>query len=326
MIFDQGNSIKIARNRCLNQWHQGVECNHCIDHCPADAIIKHQNQIFLNKEKCNGCGLCLSECPTEVFHSDQWDETTIIDDIEEERFKITEFFCEYHSAPYKQDKSRNRGAVQVPACLSIISRGAWFEIGLKTDIELRLDECDDCPMSKTLEQLENNITIAAEWLESCGHQPKISWINQPVRGTTQKSLRAIETGLKITSRRDLFLTLFAKGRQIMDRVNDNDITSAPFQRNDDPPERCLPEWRKRLATIYQENSNNSKRLAYWPLIEINNDCISCEMCSKFCPSGALQTVVQKKLSNHYFTSGFCLDCRICELFCPCKAKIGRAHV
>ncbi|MBS3975237.1 MAG: 4Fe-4S dicluster domain-containing protein [Syntrophomonadaceae bacterium] len=315
MIFDKAYSLKISLQRCLNQWHQGVECKNCLESCPADAILLYKKQIYLDKESCNGCGVCLNDCPTEVFSSERWDEVTIVKDIEEEGWKVTEFFCARHTTPYNQIKHKNRGAVQLPACLSIISKGGWYELGLKTDMELHLEECEGCPMSKTLSRLEYNIATAAEWLEACGHNPKISFINQSVKGSTKRHLRAIETGLKVTSRRDLFLSLFDKGKQIVERIAEAEDYLPVKEPEQKFLERYLPKWQKRLENTYRENMITAASPAYWPAIKIVDKCVGCQLCSRFCPSGSLKIVTDNETINHCFTSGHCLDCRICELFC-----------
>ncbi|BAE82686.1 4Fe-4S binding protein [Desulfitobacterium hafniense] len=319
MIFAHGSYIEIDEKRCLNELHHGVECSHCLGHCPSDAIHSYNNHIYLHKESCSGCGLCLSDCPTGVFRSKQWDETTIIQDIEVEGWKITEFFCDRHPLPYKADKSKERGAAQLPACLSIVSKGAWYEIGLKTEVEIHLDQCQDCPMSETVSRLKYNINTAAEWLQTSGHTPQISMIHQCSRGKTKKSLLAIETGLKVTSRRDLFVSLFNKGQQLAGKANPKDSTeeSDKLTRN-----MFLPEWQKRLGDVFNKNRTGSLSPSYWPTIKINEECANCGMCRNYCPSGTLQMEVQDGVSHHVFTSGHCLDCRICELFCP-KEAISR---
>jgi Fe-S-cluster-containing hydrogenase component 2 len=92
MLFNQGYSIKIDENRCLNQRHSDVECSHCSRNCPSNAIINDGSGILLYADECVGCGLCLNDCPTQVFRSDKWDETSIISDVEDEGWKVTEFF------------------------------------------------------------------------------------------------------------------------------------------------------------------------------------------------------------------------------------------
>lgn len=320
MIFSRGSYIEIEEKRCLNLIHQGVACSHCLGHCPADAIIYSNGHIYLNKDKCSGCGLCFSDCPTEVFRSKQWDESTIICDIEDEGWKITEFFCDRHTKPYKMDKHKERGALQLPACLSAVSKGAWYEAGLKSEIEIHLDQCKDCPMAQTIPRLEYNVGIAAEWLEASGQSPSFSYIRQSAQGKTIKRLLAVETGLKITSRRDLFVSLINKGQQLAGKAAG---ASNAFPEEHDKKMRnsCLPGWQRRFGEVFQQNSRGKDSLnpAYWPSIKVNERCVNCGMCSRFCPSGTLQTTVKENTCNHYFTSGFCLDCRICQLFCSREA-------
>ncbi|BAE82679.1 4Fe-4S binding protein [Desulfitobacterium hafniense] len=320
MIFAKGAFIEVDEKRCLNVLHHGVECNHCIGHCPADAIHYDNNHIYLNKDSCNGCGLCLSDCPTEVFHSKQWDETTIAQDIETEGWKITQFFCERHTLPYKSDKSKERGAAQLPTCLSSVSKGAWYEIGLKTEVEIHLDQCQDCPMAETVARLVYNVNTAAEWLKASGHTPRISVIHQSTQGKIKKSLLAIETGLKVTSRRDLFVSLFNRGQQLAGKsVNPKDITAEMDKKTRN---MLLPNWQKRLEDIFKKNRAANPNPTYWPTLKINDQCVNCGMCRNYCPSGTLQMEVKDGVCEHSFTSGNCLDCRICELFCP-KEAISR---
>ena len=315
MFFTNGNYIKIDETRCLNLIHNGVECSHCMQHCPADAIVYSNEHIYLNKDQCIGCGLCFSDCPTEVFGSNQWDETAIIRDIEDEGWKITEFFCDRHTQPYKMDKSKDRGAVVLPACLSAVSRGAWYELGLKTEIEIHLDQCKECQMAKTKTRLEYNVGMAAEWIKASGQTPLFTYIYQESQGKTKKSLLAFETGLKVTSRRDLFISLINKGQRLTSNAPDKiDSTSHKKIQNS-----CLPDWQKRLSEVFPKHMDGRANPADWPIITINHQCVNCGLCTRYCPAGTLQITEKDGVCTHHFTSGLCLDCRICQLFCPGEA-------
>lgn len=321
MIFNHGYSLNLDTSRCLNQWHEGANCTHCIRNCPTDAIQLNRGQISIEGSLCHGCGLCLSDCPTGVFSSNQWDETTVINLVKKEKWKVTEFFCAAHKSPYKQDKNQERGAVQLPACLSIVSKGGWYELGMYTSLELHCEECEDCPMAETFTRLDYNIRTAAEWLSSSGREHSFSYIYQSIMGKAKKNLKALETGLKVSSRRELFVTLLDHGRnQLMNRINE--ITgSSPSNRKPSQlrPGSCLPEWRKRLAAVFPKNQESVESPAYWPEIQIDDNCVKCGMCSRFCPAGALEMKFENGTVTHYFTSGLCLDCRTCQLFCPQQA-------
>ncbi|MFA5537002.1 MAG: 4Fe-4S dicluster domain-containing protein [Bacillota bacterium] len=318
MLFNRVYSIKVVGDRCLNQRHHAVECRHCIDHCPAEAIIINERGLLIDEEKCLGCGLCLNDCPTQVFQAEHWDETVIQQDIKNKAWDVTEFFCGLHPKPFKAEGKAGRGAVQIPACLSIISRGAWYELGLATAIELHLEECGLCFLNKALVRLDYNIGMATEWLEASGHTAKISCITQTPTAKTKKNLKAIGTGLKITSRRDLFLSLARKGREAIGNltVGSKALSPKPERKLEDG---LLSDWQKRLSQVYQQNFLSGANPAYWPTIKKNNNCISCGLCVNMCPSGALQISSDETSYAYYFTSSLCLDCRICQLFCPKEA-------
>lgn len=314
LIFEKGYSIQLAESKCMNQLYQGVECSHCIKNCPTDALYMVNDHIYIDSDACLGCGLCISDCPTQAFTSSQWDETTIIKDIEEEAWKTTEFFCGRHTFPYKRDKAKDRGALQIPACLSIVSKGAWFEIGLKTEVEMHTEQCQECAMGKAVSQLEYKVRTAMEWLEAAGHRPKFSMLDLSREGKIKRSLEAIETGLKVTSRRDLFLSLVNKGQQGSEKPKCN----LP-EKDTENRSTYLPDWQIRLAKVYPENSRERSSPVYWPTIKMSDDCVQCGMCSNFCPSGTLKKVVEVNRCFHSFTSGLCLDCRICQSSCPREA-------
>lgn len=322
MIFSQGCSITIDQDRCLNRKHHAVECNHCSRNCPADAIMTYDTGVCLDAERCSGCGLCLNDCPTQVFRSEQWDETSIIRDIEDEGWTSTEFFCGKHPSPFKKEKSQTRGAVQIPVCLTAISRGAWYELGLKTEIELHLESCAGCPVQAGMGRLEYNTGVASEWLEASGHRAEISAITLNPGGKNKRNLRALESGLKVTSRRDFFLSLMGKGNPKREGIPDR---SQAFSSNlnYDREDSLLANWQKRLAKVYPSNVvEGNSQAAYWPTIKKGRGCVNCGMCSMVCPTKTLQIVTDDNSCTHYFTSGLCLDCRICQLFCS-RGAISR---
>jgi Fe-S-cluster-containing hydrogenase component 2 len=307
MLFDKGYTIRVAGERCLNQRHNAVECRHCAENCPAGAILIDQNQVYIDKDVCPSCGLCLSECPTEVFYSNQWDETTVAKEVDLQGWKTTEFFCTEHTAPQQQDENAASGAVRLPACLASLSGGAWYELGLKTGIDLHLEQCDGCPVEKVLPRLAFKVSTAAEWLHASGHMSKINFVNQCDFDKSRLCRDAVNTGLRLTSRRDLLLSLVQHARQAPKGV--------PVEESGQADDNLLPAWRKRFAEVYQQNDLQGAPAAFWPVIKVSDQCVSCGVCSYFCPSGALEIDEEDGSAVHRFTSGNCLDCRICQMIC-----------
>ena len=317
MLFTGGFSIQVDRMKCLNYQHNGVGCQQCASHCPVDALNIQDNGIFLDKEKCIGCGLCFSDCPTGVFHSSQWDETTLSQEVKKQSTAITQFFCEYNDEPFLGKEDKEKGAIQIPTCLSSISKGAWYEIGIQTNVELRMEKCGQCPMNSCIERMQYSIETAMEWLTASGHKPSFIYLDHVNNVHKKKRLKAVTTGMKVTSRRDLFLSLFGQGKEIVqEKIRQKDYRTHGKRKK---TLKTLPDWQRRLESSYTSNFQEGGSAAYWPSIEKSNTCVNCGMCSINCPTGALQIRLVEGKAVHVFTAGHCLDCRLCMLFCPTES-------
>ncbi|MEA5025598.1 MAG: 4Fe-4S dicluster domain-containing protein [Desulfitobacterium hafniense] len=171
-------------------------------------------------------------------------------------------------------------------------------------------------MKDSLTRLKYFISVASEWLEASGRPAEISAITQNTAGKTKRELKALETGLKVTSRRDFFLALVGKGKPRSERTPER-TQSFTNTLSNEREDSLLADWQKRLAEAYPENMIEAYgQPAYWPTIKKSKDCANCGMCSAVCPTKTLQIVVNEGSSSHYFTSGLCIDCRVCQLFCP----------
>ena len=319
MLFNEGHSINVAKDRCLNILYVDMKCSYCLDHCPANAISYNANGLDLNSDLCEGCGLCFQDCPTEVFTSGLWDETAIIYDIQKSGWSIIELFCGKHPAPFKKDSSQDRGAIQIPACLSAISRGAWYELGLNNKLELHLEKCETCSMKDTVSRIQFNISTASEWLYASGYTADISFITSDATGMTRRKFKAIESAVKVTSRRDFFLTFSKTIKSKAELISKKEQYS--FKRN---MNSLLPRWHTRLAETYLKDvrgKNETLHLAYWPIIKIKDNCSGCGMCIIVCPTKTLSITMEGETFARSFTSGLCIDCRLCQTFCPKKAII-----
>ena len=319
MLFDAGMFIGVERERCLNDQHNGVGCGHCVSHCPGEALNLVNNRIELEKEKCLGCGLCFSECPTGVFYSEQWDERTVLTEVKNQGAIVTQFFCEFNEEPYLSKKDKEKGAVQMPACLGSISKGAWYEIGLLTNVELRLEKCHECPMKSCNERLQYSVETAMEWLTASGHTPSFIYIEHVENVYKKKKLKAVSTGMKVTSRRNLFLSLFGHGVEAVEKELGRKRPVS--RRKGNKRVQALPQWQKRLEESYTSHFHEGGTPAYWPAIQKKETCVNCGMCSSYCPTRALQIKKVDGKVVHLFTAGRCLDCRLCMLFCPTESII-----
>lgn len=311
MKFEKGFVLQADKTRCLNYWHHGILCTHCAERCPTEAIAIVNHNVYHDADTCVGCGLCISSCPTEAFKAGQWDETVILRDVEGNEWTRTHMFCGFHDKPYNAETG-GTGAVRIPGCLAGLSKGLWFELGKLTQVELHLEFCNDCELNKNLPYLADHVTTAVEWLLAAGVDAQYFEVLEPGEGKVKKKHRAIDTGLKVTSRRDLFLDLLERGKEIISE-----------ERQDEKSNRCggafVPGWMLRLERAYPKETPAGSQAAYWSAVTIDEACKGCGLCTSYCPTGALHLEGDSGTYVHLFQSGRCIDCRVCEQFCPAEA-------
>ncbi|WP_018306520.1 4Fe-4S binding protein [Desulfitobacterium hafniense] len=316
MILHNANSIEIHLDRCLNQRHFQAACDHCVGFCPTKAIAQVERQVMLNKESCVGCGLCLKECPTEVYTSKKWDESSLLDALSELETKKVEVFCDLHDNPDVGEKKV--GSIQVSTCLGAISQGLWFELGLKCQVGIRLDKCQDCALVSTVSRIKQSIEYANEWLLSCGYEANIVCLenaNSPLKRSVRP---VISAGEKRMSRRNFFLSFFRTASTPFSDSAKEQITKQESSKVAKLPKH-LPIWMERLADVYPKVNQKKGSTAYWSSIKVNDACSACNACTDYCPTGALTTECS---ADHYrllFIPGKCIDCRICKETCPKQA-------
>jgi ferredoxin len=53
-------SIKINKSNC-------TLCQQCVNHCPAEAMVRKNNEIIIDQEKCVECFCCGESCPNDAI-------------------------------------------------------------------------------------------------------------------------------------------------------------------------------------------------------------------------------------------------------------------
>lgn len=312
MILDNARFIDLHPDRCLNQRHFQAACDHCVTICPAGAIKQDHGQLAIISEECTGCGLCLQECPAEVFVTRKWDESFVFDALPDSGVTKAELFCDNHS---RSDADENSHSIQVPVCLGAMSRGIWFQLGMKCEILVRLDQCQECPMASAEARINNAVEYANEWLQACGYEANIICLEK-VNHTIKKTHRsAVRAGERRMSRRNFFLTFYKTAiKTVSSSSPDMSVHSDVEKKRKVPP--YIPKWMRNLAQAYPRDVPVTGVQAYWPHIEVNRACGVCDACTDYCPTGALTSVVTEDCYRKYFIPGLCLDCRICMETCP----------
>ena len=62
--FSRGLPDIKSESSCTND-----QCNNCVSFCPTSAISVDNSKVNLDLGNCIACGVCLNECPLEIFQS-----------------------------------------------------------------------------------------------------------------------------------------------------------------------------------------------------------------------------------------------------------------
>lgn len=326
---------QVYLDRCLWQRHQGAACRYCLDACPSGALQFSRREVTLLKDRCLGCGVCLTACPVECFECDEWSERSLISTLARLKQPSVEVACKLHPTPHVGHDAVP--VLQVSTCLGALSPGLWFEIGLEYRVQLRLDACEGCPISTLVRYTQKAVELANSWLETCNHAPTLT-----IQDTSPEQLSAnrrivVSAERPILNRRD-FLFSFVRSSGPVEQALA--CLPAAFVDNQDdkiPPHQ--PRWLRRLAEIFPcqveklpddvTNADQSnlpvdadseeqpplQQVANWPTLNVANHCAACGACARYCPSGALSTTVTEGKFQHIFIPGVCVACGLCAEVC-----------
>lgn len=325
----EGSEIRIERisQICINALQSQVSCDHCLEVCPSEAIVRNEKgDIVLHKEACTGCGACLCHCPTEVYKSEDWKEQKLIQRVAQSEYDVVELFCGGHDKPYgKADKENPRDFVRVNVCFAALSKAAWFEMAQKKKLIIHREACDECEIRSCEALWTDTVEQTREYLAACQLTPRMEICSVKQNGSILRRRWADTSGEKATSRREFLLKA---GNIGMDAVLPSFLKTAkaPTSQQHGESATLWPVWSQRFGVAYSkaEIEHGRGEAAMWPYIQVQDNCISCGVCSYFCPTGALQKIEKDGMYQTIFNAGRCADCRLCEELC-CQKAILRSR-
>lgn len=284
-------------SQCLKARYIEAECNICINACPYKAI-GFREKILVDETKCQGCGICTNLCSAGVFELKDWTEI----------IKKTRLAIKDEQIRIGCPKVGNNVDAEVP-CLGLISEGFLlylFEQKAKT-IELDDSACENClaNFGKSLAKIKASATISI--LKKWGQNIEISFCSGNKQDVTSE---------KRYSRRDFFNhfrdSTLKKIVSFMETLKNKEIE----HRLPNARSLMLSALRRLNKPIEYEVSQNG--LPFYQ-IEISKECLSCELCSRLCPTNALSELSTDESEKIMFNMGYCTGCGLCEKVCSQEA-------
>ncbi len=356
----RAGSIKIAAShpeRCLRAQHSGAPCAACTRFCPTLAISHCGLQLQFDRERCIGCGLCLSLCPTEAFSSDNWSERWLLNALSTEIADGEEVNLACVHAAYAGRLVRTR------ACVGAFSPAALASAACRVRLNVFVGACGVCPVSGGAAIVRANINTANRWLKEAGVDRTIGVRAAAGEGFSEQRLGGRETSGRACTRVGGSARALSPRRQTGDAAGVGKVLDAKKPPRVFSSERLFESSRLRNAgarTARQAGSIaatagttvsldlrkaleaphvalRERALVDWrskisaPSVRITlpsvdcdvHHCLSCGTCYQFCPTGAIeQSVVRRTRSSTFvflFNPGICADCGLCLIACPTHA-------
>ncbi len=326
----------VHADRCLNARHRQAGCTWCVDHCPTDALslmVGMQPLPVLDEDVCVGCGACMRGCPTDAFSQARHPETKLINLRDEmPAGGALVLACPQHPAPERSAAPADY-AIRHQRCLAAFSPEQLLSLSQDGGREVWLadDACDACPIGPLHDEIAGVADAANQLLMGFGLAPTIHLTTQRTE-TPLREVPVLDGAAPAVSRRGFFRSL---GKLTQQRASEMaERAPMPLFAPDAPVDQRLPyqtppslrRLNQHLADLAQKATPdpgfilNANALPWASVRVAAQSCSGCQLCARFCPTGALNylwgEVDDGLVFNLTFQPALCLDCNICVAVCP----------
>lgn len=315
--------ININGSLCLKNRCDAVDCNVCISSCPTAAITINGRIIEMGTDECIWCGVCVSKCKTGVFSfadPETRDYLTV---------RYPHLIRNGNGLPFIICQKEAGDYSFLPDCIGMFSETdlAVAAIEIKEDIFLYGGDCIKCS-GNNYQIIEKNIDSANKILSLFDVPWKIrkvhEWENLDLQNILE-NIRKREEERKSLSRRNFFNRLKVQSMNAAATVvlNENDKmeVSNPASIIRPRREKWVPSKRKKLFDISKgfdiklTKQIEAVDFPFYKLV-ITDSCTLCNICSDFCPTGAIRKYEDGFETGLEFDILKCIRCTDCEKLCP----------
>lgn len=277
----------IHGERCVHAQVETAQCQACVDSCPPSAWLLTEENLGIDTQLCDGCGLCAPACP----------EGAIIHNHE----PALQMFKERLLAFVACEKTELTGEGVVPClhALGLIDILKLYHQGIRGFI-VSAGDCQNCPRYYSNANLSARVEAVNDALERRQLPGILIKYFSAKTWQQEKSQTQVYQGQEVT-RRHFFQRSFQSAARETLKVKGLIATQDKFY----PPAHFLP------AT--------SLETVNWPYLpQLYPDlCNGCDACFNTCPHQALQIDVEK--AQYAIIPENCTGCKICEDVCTVNA-------
>jgi Pyruvate/2-oxoacid:ferredoxin oxidoreductase delta subunit len=315
-------SMRVYSRQCSKLRHRRSSCTVCMDHCPVQAIHIGET-IEIDADRCTGCGICASLCPTGVFEAQAPTDLELLG-------RVRKVAGDGMPVVFACPRCRQRGEgdadrfVQVN-CLGRLDESLLLSAvcdGAET-IWLLDAACQECPVAPGRAVAEESVRKANALLQAWGDGRRILFCSQPPSAPGEAA-RPPAAGEGV-SRRAFFSTLARQAARTMAVAADSSRGNGDTGKESSMPEKGvlpsrLPAKRQRLLEALGRLGRpavESPAVDGMPFARLclEETCTACQMCAFFCPTGALAKVHEGDRVGLAFRSSACTNCGLCRDVC-----------
>jgi ferredoxin len=359
--FSRGEAITLHPERCLNSRFRAVGCSLCAEGCPAEGAITVANgKPSLDNEACLQCGLCLHRCPTTAFtRPDGW-STQLVKTVTTLSWpgkgpdEPVDLVCPLHPAPEVGPAPQ---AVQTRRCLAALSPATLLELStLGREIWLDDTRCAMCPLNKVHRAISHAVVEANSWGSLVKKAAPIGLRTEQGEAPAGRQRPVYQADRPPISRRGLLASFQQMGEEFV--ASEEKVAMVKAGKLVPISERlpqAVPRQRARILALLEKSSivntfsgtpqspisnlpisnlqlpisnyQSPIRSLERPNLPISNihvnptRCTACNLCARFCPTGALTFLSDGRSFAIAFQPALCLGqaCHICVLACPERA-------
>ena len=288
---------EINADDCVHTLCNDSDCHACVAACPTQAWILDDDNLGLDIEACNGCGLCIPACPGGALHIDfPWVIRTL-------GYRMVALFaCE------KSNVNESNGIIPCIHALGLRQLLQLYNAGIE-HLLLSTDDCINCSLFPSEKQQFENIDSRVEQLNKLlveRNKPTMRLLkhSNKVWNKIYNSDEVINRGTQL-SRRNF---LQGGGQQFREQLLIMDPLNLPEYRTI-PPGQLLPE-----------SENTEIKWPWVPNLD-SAQCNGCNTCMRLCPTNALQLVYDEdqNLVLYKIEPISCTGCGLCSSVCESKA-------
>lgn len=276
---------EIIGERCVHSHIENASCRSCVEVCPKDAWSLDDEQLGIDPEACDGCGLCAAVCPEgAVLHDHEpvvghWqDRILALIACEKTESSLTEVIPCVH-------------ALGLNNLLALYRQGCRY-------LFISTGDCDQCPRGEVT-SIRDRVSALNKMLEQRGLTPlKFKQLEISKWQRIAKTLNTLEPQEAVTRRNFLRRSVADAVDKSMRYSRLQDVEKAEFI----PVGDFIPPQSEDDIQPY--------------VVEIDpHKCNGCDACAQLCPHGAISLSDDEDDICYSIKSQSCTGCDICVDAC-----------